>query len=110
MPLYTFKNPKTGETKEILQNMDDAHVYTEDGLEWERVFFAPAAAFDSFLSPTDKEGFVRKTATKGMTVGDMWDYSGEMSKKREKIYGKDPVKEKAVKKYERKTKHKHPLA
>ena len=39
-----------------------------------------------------------------MTVGDMWDLSKDMSEKRAKKAGKDPVKEKYFKDYEKKRK------
>ena len=45
-----------------------------------------------------------------MTAGEMMDLSGELSKKREKAKdnGIDPVKQKSVTKYEKKTGKAHP--
>ena len=36
---------------------------------------------------------------KNLTIGDMWDISREASQKREKLIGKDPVKEKSDQEY-----------
>ena len=48
---------------------------------------------------------------KNITQGDLWDLSGELSRKRAKSRGKDPIKEKSVSAYERKTGGKaHPHA
>ena len=44
-----------------------------------------------------------------MTAGDMMDLSKELHHKREKIHGHDPVKQKAVTSYEKKTGKPHPL-
>ena len=38
MPLYVFKHPKTGEQIEIVQKMDEEHIYIDkNGLKWERM-------------------------------------------------------------------------
>ena len=101
MPVYIFENPQTGETIEVVQKMNDSHVYVDDnGLEWKRVFQVPNAAVDTDFSADMTEGeFVRKTGNKSGTMGDLWDASAELSKKREKKYGKDRVKDKFFKKY-----------
>lgn len=105
MPLYVFKHPETSEQIEVVQSMKDEHVYIDDsGVKWERVFFATNASIDTQGDCFSKEDFTRRTAKQGMTVGDMWDLSKEMSQKREKISGKDPVKQKYFKNYEKKRK------
>lgn len=110
MPFYEFQNPDSGETIEVFQNMKGQHVYFDSsGKEWRRVFSVPAAKIDSNVDPFSKEAFMKATATKGMTVGDMMDLSGELSKKRERSKGLDPVKDKTVTKYEKKTGKSHPL-
>lgn len=102
MPNYLFKSQE-GEIKEIFQHMNDNHVYEEDGVAWERIFTVPNAAVDIALGDgSDKDSFMRQT-NKKMTVGDMWDISQEMSDKRVKSEGVDVIKEKTVKKYEKKT-------
>jgi len=105
MPLYVFKNPRTGEEIEVIQSMKDDHVYTDSsGIKWERVFFAANASVDTQADCHSKEDFVRRTAKHGMTVGDMWDLSKEMSNKRAKIDGKDSLKDNYFKNYQKKRK------
>lgn len=102
MPLYVFQNPETEEIKEILQGMDDEHIYEEDGIEWKRVFLSPQARVGSFsnLNPDDSRSFSNWIGDgKGGSVGDLWDASKELSQKREKQYGKDPIKEKKLQEY-----------
>ena len=38
MPIYVYKHPERKEYKEIIQGMNDKHVYSEDGVERKRVF------------------------------------------------------------------------
>lgn len=113
MPLYTFENPKTKARKDIVQRMSEPHVYSENGVEWVRVFDVPQAAVSTLsnLDPFNKQAFIEKTGQlRNVTQGDLWDLSADLSKKREKKRGKDPVKEATTKAYERKTggkKHPH---
>lgn len=109
MPEYSFKHPLTGEIRNVILRMTEEHKYTdENGLKWERVFTSPCAAVDTKIDAFSSKEFVQKTAKKGMTVGDMWDRSAELSEKREKTLGKDPIKEKTFTDYEKKTKKTHP--
>lgn len=113
MPLYIYSHPTTGETKEILQGMNDIHEYVEDGIKWIREFVKPQAVTNSIegIDPWSSKQFVDRTRDmRGGTVGDLWDISAELSKKREKKAGKDPIKDKSVKDYEKKCGGKpHPL-
>ena len=89
--------------------MNQPHVYVDDeGVEWNRVWLKPNASKDTSVDAFSEQDFVEKTAKEGMTLGDMWDLSKDLSKKRKKILGKDPVKDKAVKKYEKDCKREHP--
>lgn len=111
MPLYTYENPKTGETIDVLQGMSEEHSYTdENGLEWKRVFQAPNAAIDSQIDANNPAAFINATKNKKGTYGDLLDKSNELSEKRAKEHGgKDPVKEKFLSDYSKKTKgKKHP--
>ena len=111
MPSYEYIHPETGETIEIIQKMTEEHVYIDEaGVEWKRVFSLPNASIDTNINPFSEQEFVKYTAKKGMTAGEMMDLSGELSKKREnsKDNGIDPVKQKAVTKYEKKTGKAHP--
>lgn len=93
MPQYLYRNPKTGETKEVTQRMSEPHIYTEKGVEWERVFFAPRAAVDTQIDPRSSRDFAAKTANKKGSVGDLFDRSKEMSLKRKDKDGVDTVKQ-----------------
>ena len=109
MPIYEFKNPETGDIIEVIQSMKDKHVFIDDqGVEWRRVWNTPNAAIDTAIDPHSSKDFLKATAKKGMTAGDMMDLSGELSRRREKSSGLDPVKNKTVTAYEKKTGKAHP--
>jgi hypothetical protein len=111
MPYYEYIHPETGETIEVIQKMTEDHVYIDKhGVEWKRVFHLPNASIDTDVNPFSEQEFVNYTAKKGMTAGEMMDLSGELSKKREQQSKKgiDPVKQKSVVKYEKKTGKPHP--
>ena len=94
MPIYVYKHPDKEEYEEVLQGMNDEHVYEKDGVKWDRVFLAPNASIDSEIDPFSKSQIMDVTRNKRGTYGDMMDLSKEMSAKRaEKAGGKDPVKE-----------------
>lgn len=99
MPLYLYKNPLTDEVKEVFQGMNDEHVYSEDGVGWQRVWTSPQATIDSRFDPFSEKDFVKKTASAG-TLGDLWDRSKEWSEKRaDKIGAEDPVRKKYFKEF-----------
>lgn len=106
MPIYLYQNPTTGEIKEILQNINQIHSYKEDGVEWLRIFTVPQLNTEGTLKAdcTDKQ-FSEFTKNKKGTIGDLWDRSKELSEKRKKIYGRDPVKEKYKKDWSKKRKN-----
>lgn len=110
MPIYIYENPRTKETREIIQSVNDKHEYYEDGLKWNRVFTVPQVGIDTSLDAFSSEkDFVEKTKNKKDSVGALWDRSRELSEKREKAYGKDPVKQKYFKDWSNKRKgKKHP--
>ena len=105
MPLYTYENPKTGETIDVLQSMSEKHEYfDQDGLEWKRVFQVPNASVDAQIDPNSPTAFIDATRNKKGTYGDLIDKSAELSEKRAKQHGgKDPVKEKFLSDYKTKT-------
>ena len=110
MPLYIFEHPETEEIVELVQSMKDEHVYIDDkGVEWKRVYTPTNFAIDGSLNPTSSMDFVEKTKNKNYTQGDLQDISREASDKRERLMGKDPVKQKWFKDYETSRKgKKHP--
>ena len=103
MPLYTYRHPTTGQTKDVFQGMNDEHSYSEDGVEWMRVFTKPYAAIDTEIDPFSSKSFIDKTANKKGTLGDMWERSAELSETREKKAGVDPVKQNFYADYKKKT-------
>jgi hypothetical protein len=98
--VYLFRNSVTGEVREVIQGMNEAHTYEAEGVIWDRVFTVPNMAMDSKIDGS-QEQFLTKTNKPG-TLGDLMDRSREFSEKREQIYGKDPVKEKAFEDYSKK--------
>jgi hypothetical protein len=111
MPIYVYEHPKTGERKEVVQRMTEEHSYTDsEGVKWLRIFGNVGAQIDSFdkLNPHDKQAFIKKTASRGMTMGEMWDESARLSERRSKATGIDPVKQEAIKKYHKLTGKPHP--
>ena len=110
MPMYLFQNPKTKEVVEVMQSMKAEHIYVDDnGLKWDRIFTVPNAAIDSWgIDPYSKDDFLKATDKRGITCGEMFDLSAEMSQKREQKDGKDKIKEKTQKDYKKKTGKAHP--
>ena len=101
MPIYIFRHPEYPIVREELQKMTDPHVFVDsEGVEWERVWTTPTAAMGMNSDPDSSQQFVSKT--KGWSVGEMWDYSKELSTKREGKRGHDHVKAKHEKAREEK--------
>ena len=95
MPIYVYKHPEREEYREVVQGMNDEHVYSEGGVEWQRVFLSPNASVSTSIDPFNRQQYIDATYQKKGTVGDMMDLSAELSAKRaEKTGGKDPIKEK----------------
>lgn len=76
---------------------------------WKRVWTKPQMGVDTVrIDPYSTSDFVKATNKKG-TMGDLWDRSAELSKKREEKEGLDPIKEKFFEDYAKKRKgKKHP--
>jgi hypothetical protein len=111
MPIYEFEHPKTKKRLLVIQKMDDVHEYTDErGVKWSRVFGIPNAKIDADIDPFSERAFMEKTKNFKGSVGDLFDMSRELSEKRAiKRNGKDPVKDKTVTTYEKKTQKAHPL-
>jgi hypothetical protein len=101
VPIYTYKHPEQEEYREEVQGMNDKHVYFDsDGLEWKRVFTVPNASIDSKIDPHSSKEFINKTANKKGSMGDIMDYSKDLSLQRAETNGGiDPIKENYYKKY-----------
>ena len=110
MPLYLYENPLTHEVMEVFQAMKDDHSYVdESGLKWTRVFTSPNANFDTQVDPFSKSDYMKATENKKGTMGDLMDYSKDLSEQRaEKAGGTDPIADKHHKDHEKTTGMKHP--
>lgn len=96
MPIYTYIHPDTEEMIDVVQSVHEKHIYIDkNGIEWKRVFTVPEINTQGTLKAdaTEKQ-FSEYTKNKKGTFGDLWDRSAELSEKRKKIYGVDPVKKK----------------
>ena len=113
MPLYTFSNSK-GETRDVFFHMNDEKAYAgENGKEkdWQRVWHAPQASFDTQIDPFSKTQFSDKLGRSKGTMGDCWDRSAELSARRaEKTGHDDPVKRQYYDKAKKKLKGKECMA
>jgi len=99
MPIYLFKNPKTGSIKEVVQRMSENHTYSENSVEWQRIFTIPQSSIDTHIDAFSESGFRDKTSNKKETLGDLMDRSKELSEKRKDIAGEDPVQKKFFEDY-----------
>lgn len=108
MPIYVYQNPKNKKIIEINQSVHDSHEYIDkSGLKWNRIFTSPQLNTDGTLkSDCSEKEFSEYTKNKKGTIGDLWDRSRELSEKRKKIYGKDPVKDNFLKDWSSKRKGK----
>lgn len=99
MPQFLYRNPKTGKIKEVIQSVNEPHVYSENGVQFERVWTVPQASFDTSIDPFSSQAFIEKTSNGKQRLGDLWDRSAELSEKRKSKLGYDPVKDKWKKQY-----------
>lgn len=105
MPIYLFKNPENNKVISVFQQMNDEHTYSQDGIKYERVFTVPNAQIDTEFDVDSSSKFVEKTGKMKGTLGEIWDYSKELSDKRAaKRDGIDPLRAKAEEKYSKKRK------
>ena len=108
MPIYIFQHPDTQEIREVFQGMNEPHIFSEDEVQWKRIFTVPTASIDTKIDPFSQRQFIEKTGNKKGTVGNMMDLSAELSQKREQLNGKeDPIKRKHFSDYEKKVGKKH---
>jgi hypothetical protein len=108
MPIYIYKHPETGEIHEVVQGMNDPHVYFGDdekqSVQWRRVFLKPQATIKTRIDPFSQRDFVEKTGAQTGTLGDLFERSEELSAIRaEKTGGVDPIKEQYFQNYTKRT-------
>jgi hypothetical protein len=97
MPEYIFKHPKREKYISIVQTMNEEHSYTDKaGIKWERVFTVPQAVVKEIIDEFNSHQYVDITKRKKGNVGDLLDFSEELSMKRAQKTdnGRDPVKDK----------------
>ncbi len=105
MPIYLFKNTKTGKIHDIyLPYSEVSKGYKgEDGKEdfWERVFTVPSIMTDTAnrVDAYKQSDFLKATENKKGTLGDIMDLSRELSEKRKQKDGVDKVKQKMFNEY-----------
>jgi len=104
MPTYIYKHPNKEKYIEVIQSMNEDHVYfDENGLEWKREWINPQLNTTSSIDPWDNASFVNTTSNTKGNLGDLIDRSKEMSMKRaEQNNGVDPVKQKYFENYSKK--------
>ena len=86
------------------------HSYVDpSGLNWTRLFTSPNANFDTQVDPFSKSDYRKATDNKKGTLGDLMDYSKDLSHQRaSKNGGVDPVSEKHRNAHEKISGQKHP--
>lgn len=105
MPEYLFRNPETDEYISVIQGVNENHSYSENGVEFERVFTVPNASIGS-KQDGSYEAFKKATTNKKITLGDAWDISRESSEKRQQAQGRDEVKKSFFEDYSKKRQNK----
>ena len=108
MAIYIYKHPNEESYVEVVQGMNDEHVWHDnDGLQWKRVFTLPNMAMDIQKGDPYNQNDYLKATNKSCTIGDMLDLSAELSEERKEKDGEDPIKRAHFDKYEKKNKVKH---
>lgn len=103
MPLYLYHHPEDeNKIVEVLQSMNEEHVYFEDNIQWVRVWTKPTASIDAKYDPFSTQDFIEKTGKKKGNYGNLVDLSKELSDKRETVAGKDFMKEKYMQDWSKK--------
>lgn len=113
MPQYSFQNPDTGEIIDVKLKVGEKKEYKDStGKKWDRIFTIPQAATKTKLDPFNQKDFVDKTRESTGSIKDLWDRSAELSEKRkDKVGGLDPIKQKYWNEWSTKRKgKKHPDA
>lgn len=95
----------------MVQTMKEPHHYIDDkGQTWNRVFSSPQAAQNTKCDPFSSKDFIDKSASKRGNIGNLLDYSKELSIKREEKAGVDLIKEQSYVDYSKRRNNlvKHP--
>lgn len=110
MPFYSYIDDRDGKIYDKIQGMNEIHqAFASDGYKLRRIFYNPQTSFNTKIDPLSSRDFVEKTRTKKEKVGDILDRSKELSLRREEIIGKDIIKDKWYKNWQKRRKGKsHP--
>ena len=105
MPIYSYIDDDTEQIHDVVQGMNDVHEYYHNGKKLRRVYYATNASIDTNAS--SENSFIEKTAKMRGNIGDIQDYSRELSEKRGGF--NDPIRQRYYKDYSAKRKGaKHP--
>ena len=102
MATFLYRNPKTGEIKEIVQGVHEKHEYSEGGVKYEREFTSPNTATNTQWDPRNPKDYVEKTRSKRGTLKVLFETSVELREKRLEKDGHDPHREKYYEDYSKK--------
>lgn len=103
MPLYIYFSKKLNKTVEIVQSMNEPHIYSEGKEIFDRVFQVPQANTDTKLDPFKVSDFIKKTNQKSDNIGSLYDRSKEAALKRSDLAGGvDPIAVNFRKEYSKK--------
>jgi hypothetical protein len=83
------------------QPLEAYHEQVVNGKVYKRIYYSPNISIDGKPGGVTREDFIRKTANKKLTVGQMQEISREMHLKRVEKDGQDTVKETWYKEYEK---------
>jgi hypothetical protein len=100
MPIYEYIDDESGEIHEVVQGMNDKHEFYIEGRKLRRLFSSPNASIDSNIDPSSINQFMEKTSKMRGTIGEMQDYSRELSERRGGE--SDPVRQKHYSDYSKK--------
>lgn len=112
MPIFEFE-ADTGETITRHLTLNEAPLEYQrqivDGIVYKRVYSAFNVGKETSIHDGSSEDFRRRTEGKNVTVGDMWEASGEAAERRKALNGgRDPIAEKRYEEYKRKKGKDHP--
>lgn len=104
MPTYIYEHPETKQQIEVVQSMNDEHIYIDEGgLKWNRVFLSSELNTEGSINPWSNKDFIDKTSNTKGTYGDLLDRSAELSHARaDQNGGVDPIKKKYFEDYSKK--------
>jgi hypothetical protein len=80
VPIYQYIDDDSGEVFDVIQNAFEKHEFFVEGKQMRRLFSVPNVSIDS--KPMSESAFLDKTSKMKGTVGDLHDFSRDLSEKR----------------------------